>query len=933
MAAFNQAVSGTQGFSGSRVSRAGKLLQREFMPGLDDLFAFNSCETNPPLTTVDFGKWINFPSNCFTPTTGALLASDQVAVGTQSLKIPSGTAGNGLLSVVYSGAGIGANVLCKREFSLAFWHKIDAFPTVGTYFWMANFTGPGQAIRFSIGAGALGAANGTGRITVRIRNASFTPTDWYYTTTNAILLADGNFHFYETQYDDPNKKVRFYRDNVLIETLSIPSANTLSNNGGSVSIGNNGGSANTMNQWFDNIFFAVSARRRFWQWRNITDFSTILNRGSNGFFFKPFVNAFTTQSKRTGAITPAATLRRGYYRYQQLFAVLNPFQALKKLPRKKLTSALFGVNGFLTLVNGSFELGNLTGWDQSGSSAQKGVTTNNPQDGAYCWYATCSGTIGNAILRRYFTNFQIGDTITIDGYYKSTHPDSTSIVVSDGIAADGGFLPAAANWTRFTYTIVLQNADWNVEFRPGYNPFNSTVYTTYFDNLNVFLSRQLEPNRGNVYKLLNRLAEADIDLIGAMYPQIGTKLARLYGQLDFLSALRRIDDDGRCLYSYEEELAELIVETLEAQATLDTSGAACVPFTVEEPAATEVAFQEDDPSPLIIFNADQPCCTGVVEQTLSGDPPSPGSEVTFGGTLGTRLMRRLTSSISFAGIKIPGRTLTGGLTFVGTRTDDAQPEPPGTPWSWHIADLINGLNDGDDVTSWLDSSGNGRTLTGAGIRSDGTSISLRPRFYSAGHALGMTNVASIRFPNSSSGFDNFYSFFNFAAANSFGTAGFTVAFIFISPGAGGNPRFLNYKHTDSGSSVKDWLADTTAGNTSQHQIAEGTSGKAFGNPHTFYSNSFGGNPNTIGRYVFRRLAGSGATALKQWFNGTDISNVGSAFSLGQPLTYSCFGVFGVSAGNYVGQKTHWICPEIILYDYALSDSEITDLNAYLATRV
>ena len=36
-----------------------------------------------------------------------------------------------------------------------------------------------------------------------------------------------------------------------------------------------------------------------------------------------------------------------------------------------------------------------------------------------------------------------------------------------------------------------------------------------------------------------------------------------------------------------------------------------------------------------------------------------------------------------------------------------------TPTAWYKADAITGKNDGDSVTSWLDSSGNGRTLTGA----------------------------------------------------------------------------------------------------------------------------------------------------------------------------------------------------------------------------
>lgn len=250
----------------------------------------------------------------------------------------------------------------------------------------------------------------------------------------------------------------------------------------------------------------------------------------------------------------------------------------------------------------------------------------------------------------------------------------------------------------------------------------------------------------------------------------------------------------------------------------------------------------------------------------------------------------------------------------------------GTPYAWYKADAIGGLVAGNNITTWTDLSGNGRTLTGAGINSDGTATALRPKWYPAGHASGIPNLAVARFDNVA-GAPNSFAYFAFPSLQTLSsTTGFTIALIVKHFGGNGNTVYFGQAPGDAGTTFKNLYDDPSSGTTNLIQSDESSIGKLWSVAHSYTHGT------TIGGYVMRKDSNSAGNKPHTWLNGTDVS-VGGATTFTNDFTVSKFGVYGVSASNWTSIKSSWVIAEIIIYDRPLTAGEITTLNAYLAQRI
>lgn len=247
-------------------------------------------------------------------------------------------------------------------------------------------------------------------------------------------------------------------------------------------------------------------------------------------------------------------------------------------------------------------------------------------------------------------------------------------------------------------------------------------------------------------------------------------------------------------------------------------------------------------------------------------------------------------------------------------------------YAWYRADSITDLANGANMTSWPDSSGHARDLTAAGITAGTVADSVRPKWNEAGSANATPNLPVVTLQGATGGPWGYFSInqgtIPLTIAN-----GWTIGFILRDYGLPFDFGQGNLFGHGAGDSDDDYIGVIGRGsNVSRMLTEEGASAKDFSNN---YVHTDGGDTEVV---VLRCAATSGT--LRAWVDGSLIPSTGNG---GNPYTRTTN-----LALRYIGRRTVGASTtgtqalgfaEIVIFDRALSDSEVATLQSYLIGRL
>lgn len=262
--------------------------------------------------------------------------------------------------------------------------------------------------------------------------------------------------------------------------------------------------------------------------------------------------------------------------------------------------------------------------------------------------------------------------------------------------------------------------------------------------------------------------------------------------------------------------------------------------------------------------------------------------------------------------------------------------PIASPLAWWYADSITPVSNGTAVTTWADSSGNGHTLTGAGIQGNGSASTALPAYYAAGHTRAAPNLPAVSLDSFGSAFND-YAYFTMAGAplSLTAAAGWTIAFIWRDWSSQSSAYIIGGNST--GGDLSDSVVRAISGGSSVQQWIGSTGGV-----DAPFSNSY--SPHTDGNDLETTVlrcddsAGTNSSglgnALRCWIDGNLVASTGHSGGPYTKTTNLAFRYLGTweFGGNWSGVLGKSIC-EMIVYNRALTDAEVATVNTYLLNRV